>query len=118
MQERAMVHDLRDCLDDFEATLSPIQLTAMESLLDGNTHQEAAQAAGRSLRWMSSQINDRGAFRDAYQAMLEERRSTIQLQALEQSSVVLQSLQTIAADIEHRNCLKACEMLIGLFRIN
>lgn len=113
-----MIRDLRDCVDDFDASLSPLQLTALESLLDGSTHQEAAEAAGRSLRWISSQINDQGAFKNAYQAMLEERRSAIQLKALDQSSAVLHSLQKIAADIEHRNCLKACEMLIDLFLKN
>lgn len=93
--------------DEEGPELTPAQITALECLLAGQSQLSAAVSAGRSARWLWTQLHEDGNFRAAYHRAMNARQQQIQTRALRFADAALDALSRIAADYEHRDCLKA-----------
>ncbi|MEP3482377.1 MAG: hypothetical protein ABJZ55_24245 [Fuerstiella sp.] len=89
------------------------QLAALEALLDGKTQKQAAEAAGRSEKWLWHQMNAHGRFRDVFSEVLNSRQRAIRIKALTHAESALDVLAGIAADPKHTDRLKACQAILS-----
>ncbi len=111
--EHGHVYDPMDPFDD-ERPLQPCQIFAINVLIAGGTQIQAATAAGKSARWIWSQLNEPGAFRQAYVSAVDSMTKQLRMQALQKSTDVMETLVAIASDPENKQCLAACQMLIDV----
>ncbi|MEP3479088.1 MAG: hypothetical protein ABJZ55_07570 [Fuerstiella sp.] len=94
--------------------LSPAQLIAMDALMAGSTQAEAAEAAGKSERWVWSQLNNSIGFQQPYDTALRARQLHLQTLAASRSCLIVNSLSEIASNSDHKECIKACEVLLKI----
>ena len=75
---------------------------------------EAAEAAGKSARWLWTQLNEGGEFLNAYKHAVQSLQKQSQLTALQRSRDVMDVVTSIAVDRKHKDCLKAAQLILQL----
>ncbi len=94
--------------------LGAAQISALECLLAGGSQAQAGTAANRSERWIWDQVHRDERFRTAYHAALNAKADAVRQRAIEASQIALESLTAIAADVSHKDCLRACITLLSV----
>ncbi|MEO2029184.1 MAG: hypothetical protein ABGZ23_25195 [Fuerstiella sp.] len=111
LEDELKLHEISECDGQ---RLTPTQVRALDALMNGASQAEAAEAAGKSARWLWTQMNTGGEFLNAYRQAVQSLQKQSQLTALQRSRVVMDVVTSIAVDRKHKDCLKAAQLILQL----
>ena len=114
LEDELKLHEVSECDGQ---RLTPTQVRALDALMNGASQAEAAEAAeaaGKSARWLWTQLNKRGEFLDAYRQAVQSLQKQSQLTALQRARDVMDVVTSIALDRKHKDCLKAAQLILQL----
>jgi len=110
---RLKLHEVSECDGQ---RLTPTQVRALDALMNGASQAEAAEAAGKSARWLWTQLNEGGEFLNAYRHAVQSLQKQSQLTALQRARDVMDVVTSIAVDRKHKDCLKAAQLILQLHK--
>ena len=111
LEDELKLHEVSECNGQ---RLTPTQVRALDALMNGASQAEAAEAAGKSARWLWTQLNEGGEFLNAYRQAVQSLQKQSQLTALQRSRDVMDVVTSIAVDRKHKDCLKAAQLILQL----
>ena len=113
LEDELKLHEVSAC--DGER-LTPTQVRALDALMNGASQAEAAEAAGKSARWLWTQLNEGGEFLNVYRQAVQSLQKQSQLTALQRARDVMDVVTSIAVDRKHKDCLKAAQLILQLHK--
>ena len=111
LEDELKLHEISECDGQ---RLTPTQVRALDALMNGASQAEAAEAAGKSARWLWTQLNEGGEFLNAYRQAVQSLQKQSQLTALQRARDVMDVVTSIAVDRKHKDCLKAAQLILQL----
>ena len=108
LEDELQLHEVSECDGQ---RLTPTQVRALDALMNGASQ---AEAAGKSARWLWTQLNSGGAFLNAYKYAVQSLQKQSHLTALQRSRDVMDVVTSIAVDRNHKDCLKAAQLILQL----
>ena len=113
LEDELKLHEVSECDGQ---RLTPTQVRALDALMNGASQAEAAEAAGKSARWLWTQLNEGGEFLNAYRHAVQSLQKQSQLTALQRARDVMDVVTSIAVDRKHKDCLKAAQLILQLHK--
>ena len=113
LEDELKLHEVSECDGQ---RLTPTQVRALDALMNGASQADAAEAAGKSARWLWTQLNEGGEFLNAYRHAVQSLQKQSQLTALQRARDVMDVVTSIAVDRKHKDCLKAAQLILQLHK--